>query len=65
MGANQKIRRYAAARGVRLWQIAQRMGILDCSLSRKMRNELPEAEQSAIMQMIDDISREAMRQCGK
>lgn len=36
---NQDIRRAAAGEGVRLWQIAEVMGIEDCSRSRKLRKE--------------------------
>ena len=40
--SNQDIRRTAAGAGVKLWQIADALGIADCSFSRKLRKELPQ-----------------------
>lgn len=53
---NQGIRRTAAAAGVRLWQIAEALGIADCSLSRKLRRELPAEEKEKIFGIIRDLS---------
>lgn len=55
---NQEIRRAAAGAGVKLWQIAEELGIADCSLSRKLRRELPEAEKLEIFSIIDRLSKE-------
>lgn len=56
---NQDIRRTAAGAGIKLWQIAEALGIADCSLSRKLRRELPEAEKQEIFSIIDRLSKEA------
>ena len=56
---NQEIRRMAAGNGVRLWQIAEALGIADCSLSRKMRKELSQNEKEKIARIIREISKEA------
>ena len=56
---NQDIRRMAAGNGVRLWQIAEALGIADCSLSRKMRKELSQNEKEKIARIIRGISKEA------
>lgn len=56
---NQDIRRMAAGNGVRLWQIAEGLGIADCSLSRKMRKELSQNEKEKIARIIREISKEA------
>lgn len=56
--ANQDVRRAAAGAGIKLWQIAERMGIADCSLSRKLRRELPAGEKERIFSIIDELSRE-------
>lgn len=56
---NQDIRRMAAGNGVRLWQIAEALGIADCSLSRKMRKELSQNEKEKIVRIIREISKEA------
>lgn len=56
---NQDIRRMAAGNGVRLWQIAEALGIADCSPSRKMRKELSQNEKEKIARIIREISKEA------
>lgn len=55
---NQDIRRTAAGAGVKLWQIAEALGIADCSLSRKLRRELPPEEKERIFGIIRELSRE-------
>lgn len=55
---NQDIRRTAAGAGVKLWQIAEALGIADCSLSRKLRRELPQEEKDRIFSIIRELSRE-------
>lgn len=55
---NQDIRRMAAGAGVKLWQIADALGIADCSLSRKLRKELPQEEKEKIFSIIQRLSRE-------
>lgn len=56
---NQDIRRTAAGAGVKLWQIAEALGIADCSLSRKLRRELPQEEKERVFAIIRDLSQEA------
>lgn len=55
---NQDIRRMAAGAGVKLWQIADALGIADCSLSRKLRKELPQEEKEEIFSIIQRLSQE-------
>lgn len=55
---NQDIRRTAAGAGVKLWQIADALGIADCSLSRKLRKELPQEEKERIFEIIQQLSKE-------
>lgn len=55
---NQDIRRTAAAAGVKLWQIADALGIADCSLSRKLRKELSQEEKDKIFSIIKQLSQE-------
>lgn len=57
---NQDVRRMAAGNGVRLWQIAEALGMADCSLSRKLRKELPAEEKAKIFEVIEQLSREAI-----
>lgn len=53
---NKKIRQEAESKGVYLWEIAERLGVTDSTFSRKLRRELPEEEQTAIIQIIKEIS---------
>ena len=55
---NQDIRRIAAGAGVKLWQIADALGIADCSFSRKLRKELPQEEKKKIFSIIEQLSQE-------
>jgi chromosome segregation and condensation protein ScpB len=50
--ANQDIRLLAAGAGVKLWQIAEALGIADCSLSRKLRRELDEKQKQEMISII-------------
>lgn len=56
---NQDVRRMAAGNGVRLWQIAEALGMADCSLSRKLRKELPAEEKAKIFAVIERLAAEA------
>lgn len=55
---NQKIRDYAQKKKVKLWEIANKLNILDCNFSRKLRTELPKDEQSKIIKIIDELAKE-------
>ena len=55
---NQDIRRTAAGAGVKLWQIADALGIADCSLSRKLRKELPVEEKEKIFSIIEKLAQD-------
>jgi len=61
MRANQDIRQAARRNGVRLWRIADRLGIHDSNLSRKMRKELPSEEKQKIFRIIEEIAEEDYR----
>jgi hypothetical protein len=54
---NREIKLAAAGAGVKLWQVAEAMGIADCSLSRKLRKELPDEEKVRIMTIITKLSK--------
>ena len=56
---NQDIRRKAAGAGVKLWQIAEALGIADCNFSRKLRRELPAEEKEKIFAIIEQLEFEA------
>lgn len=56
--SNEVVRRFAAGNGVKLWQVAEVLGIADTSLSRKMRRELPQDEKAKIMKIIQNLAQE-------
>jgi hypothetical protein len=56
--ANAAIRESARLHGVKLWQIADAIGMWDTAFSRKLRHELPEQEQRKIMEIIQQIAKE-------
>lgn len=56
--SNQEVRRTAAGAGVKLWQIADALGITDSSFSRKLRKELPQEEKEKIFSIIQKLSQE-------
>lgn len=56
--SNLDIRLYAQTKGVRLWQIANKLGMNDGNFSRKLRFELSDKSKSEIKMIIDDLSKE-------
>ncbi len=52
---NIDIRTEAANAGVKLWQIAERLGINDGNFSRKLRQELSSEEKAIIRAIIADL----------
>ena len=57
---NEDIRRTAAGAGVKLWQIAEALGVADCSLSRKLRRERPAEEKEKIFSIIRELEKGAV-----
>lgn len=53
---NDEIRREAAGAGVRLWQIAGKLGYTDSYFSRKLRYELPIEDKKKIRQIIRELA---------
>lgn len=54
--SNSDIKKAAKERGIPLWKIAEKMGIGDYALSRKMRHELPNEEKEQIIKIIDALA---------
>ena len=54
--ANMDIKSRAKEKGVYLWEVAVKLGIIDCNFSRKLRKELPPTEKQAILNIIDEIA---------
>ncbi|MBR3242487.1 MAG: hypothetical protein IKF90_07290 [Parasporobacterium sp.] len=55
---NKEIREAAKRSDVRLWQIAERIGISEFTFCRKLRHELDEAEKAKILAIIEDLKKE-------
>lgn len=58
MFRNVDIREEAALAGVKLWQIADALGITDSNFSRKLRKELSDGTKEEIRGIIKRISEE-------
>ncbi len=55
---NKAVRDAAKNYGVKLWELAEALGINDGNLSRKLRHELPDEEQVEIIEIIINIAHE-------
>lgn len=55
---NQDIRQAATESSIRLWRIADALGIADCNFSRKLRKELSQEEKEKIFAIIRELSQE-------
>lgn len=55
---NADIRKMAEKSNVKLWRIADYLGITDGNFSRKLRKELPEAEKQKIFAIIEELATE-------
>ena len=56
---NKKIREAVKQHGIRMWQVAEALGMQDSAFSRKLRHELPEDEQKQIIGVICELATEA------
>ena len=56
--ANKEIREAAKCAGVRLWQVAESIGVTDATFSRKLRRELPPQERDHILGVIQGLAAE-------
>lgn len=61
IAANVEIREAAKRSGVKLWQIAENIGLSDATFSRKLRRELPEDERDRVLSVIKQL---AMKSAG-
>ena len=52
---NTDIREKAKASGLKLWQIADKLGITDGNFSRKLRKELSESEKARVFEIIAEL----------
>lgn len=57
---NKDIRNAAGSYGIRLWQVAEAIGMNESAFSRKLRKELPEMEKAKIMEAIEKLAKEVV-----
>lgn len=55
---NAEIREKVAQQGIKYWQIAKKMDIDACTLSKKLRTEMKEEDKNKMMQAIVEIMNE-------
>lgn len=55
---NSEIRAFAKNNGVKLWEIADKLGIQDSAFSRKLRRELSPEEKEKVLAIIDRLATE-------
>ena len=56
--ANEGLRAEAKKKGVCLWQIADRLGVSEMTITRKLRRELGDAERDRFLSLISEIAKE-------
>ena len=57
---NKDIRNAAGGYGIRLWQVAEALGMNESAFSRKLRKELPQEEKEKILIVIEKLAKEGM-----
>lgn len=53
---NKTIREYAKISSVKLWQVAEALGMQDSNFSKKLRHPLTSTEEQRICEIIDTIA---------
>lgn len=56
MQNNVELRIAAKSSGVKLWEVAEAIGISDGMFSRKLRRELPEQERVKLLHIVAEIA---------
>lgn len=56
MMANREIKEAAKKSGVRMWQIAERIGVHEGTFCRKMRHDVSQQERVEIMAIIAELA---------
>ena len=54
--ANESLKAFALKNNVPLWKVADRLGVHECTLSRRLRHELSPEEKLQIRTLIKQIS---------
>lgn len=55
---NQELRTYAKSKKVCFWEVAEKLGICEATMTKRLRHELPPEEKAQIFAIIDEISAE-------
>lgn len=55
---NNDIKRVAKEKGIKLWKIAEGLGITDSSFSRMLRYELSNEQKKKVLAIIKDLENE-------
>ena len=53
---NDEIKQRAREKGVKLWQLAERLGITDSTFSRRLRRDFSEEESARVCMLIDELA---------
>lgn len=53
---NIELRTYALNHGVKLWEIAEKLGVSESTFSKRLRKEFDEEKKEKIMEIIDELS---------
>lgn len=59
IAANVEIREAAKRSGVKLWQVAEEIGMSDAAFSRKLRHELPKEDRERVLSAITRLGAES------
>lgn len=54
--ANSEVREAAKEKGVRMWEIAERLKISETTFSKTLRHELPDKKKQCLLGLIDEIA---------
>ena len=60
---NEGVKNAARRMRVPLWAVADRVGVSESTMTRMMRRELSEEEQSKLIRAISEIARERVSEC--
>lgn len=56
MQTNIVVRDRAKEKGVKLWEVAESLGVADTTFSRKLRREFSDDERAKVMAAIDQVA---------
>lgn len=65
MRQNEDIRAAAKRSGVYLWEVAERWGVSEFTLFRRLRRELEDADKDTLLDIIQQISAERGKEASR